>query len=202
MLYRFISAASLLSLASAANFNVQVGPGLTYTPNTVTGAAKGDTITFTFQSVHDVVQMSLDNPCQPLANGISVSQQTEGGTFVATLESADPQYFYCSVAGHCAAGMVMAVNLPAGTTIEQVSAATQGKASGQPPNGAQGGTLGTGGSATTTAASSGGATTTAAGTSSAASAAPASTSTKSGFAEASAIPAALAVVAGAVAALF
>jgi hypothetical protein len=53
MLYRFISAASLISLASAANFNVAVGPGLTYSPNTITGAAKGDTVTFSFAGVHD-----------------------------------------------------------------------------------------------------------------------------------------------------
>jgi len=205
MLYRFVSAASLLTLAAAANFNVQVGPGVEYTPNTVTAAA-GDTITFSFAGTHDVVQMDPANPCQPLAGGSSVPTQSGGSTFIVTVKDTKPLYFYCSVASHCAAGMVMAVNLPAGTTIDSVQASAQGKTSGEPPSSPQGGSYVTngvtsvaGGSSATPAASTGG--TTATGTTATGATAAGGSSTKSGFADATGIPAALAVVAGAFAAM-
>jgi plastocyanin len=108
MLYKLVSAASLLALASAANVDVQVGAdgGLDYSPNTVT-AAVGDTITFHFAGeIHDVVQFNDDTPCQPLSGGFSIPPQSGTSTFVVNVTSTNTEYFYCSVANHCAAGQL------------------------------------------------------------------------------------------------
>jgi len=211
MLYRLVSAASLLALASAANFDVQVGAdgGLDFNPNVIT-AAVGDTVTYHFGGeTHNVVEFDDTTPCQPLTGGFSIPPQGGTSTFVVNITSTDAKYFYCSVANHCASGMVGIINPASDDTITGLQAKTQGKTSGQPPAGVNGGVLVANGvtsgaasatSAGTSTASSGAKTTGSSPAGSTASTTAASAKS-SAFAYATAVPAAFAIVAGAVAAL-
>jgi plastocyanin len=65
----------LFSLAAvqAANFDVNVGQGgFVFSPDHVSGAAAGDTVTFHFFPVsHTVTQGSLDTPCTALSGGFN-----------------------------------------------------------------------------------------------------------------------------------
>lgn len=55
-------------MALAATQKVKVGPGLTYTPSTVT-AAVGDVVEFMFVGgKHTVVQGSMDAACAPMSD--------------------------------------------------------------------------------------------------------------------------------------
>ena len=112
-----VSASILLSVlatsALAAVHSVQVGPGLSYTPDTVT-AEEGDWVEFTFGAGHDVVQSSFDGPCVPLASGLGVYSGFPSGGEVWRFQVNDtnPIWLYCSVPGHCQGGMSMVVNPP------------------------------------------------------------------------------------------
>jgi plastocyanin len=113
MLSRTLLLSAAVSLASAANFDVQVGEnGDSYTPSTIS-AQKGDTVTFHFSGAsHDVVQSTFEAPCSPMAGGIYVPIQNKADTFTVTVQNSDPIWFYCSVPGHCNEGMVGVINAP------------------------------------------------------------------------------------------
>jgi len=118
--------ATLLCLAAipvARSVEIPVtvgGPGgvVAYTPNFVT-ANPGDVIVFTFmQKNHTATQSSFATPCMALANGfdsgfVPVPDTNVNGPFpVATLtvQDTNPIWVYCRQTGHCAKGMVFAVN--------------------------------------------------------------------------------------------
>ncbi|PVG01734.1 hypothetical protein CPB86DRAFT_57412 [Serendipita vermifera] len=102
----------------AANFDVNVGQtGLTFTPDHVSGAASGDTVTFHFYpSSHSVTQSSLETPCEDLTGGFDseIRQGSADGseTFVVNVTSTDPIWICCYTPGHCAAGMVRSSTYP------------------------------------------------------------------------------------------
>jgi plastocyanin len=105
------SALPLAALTVAQQtIQVQIGPGLSYTPDTVT-AAEGDIVQFTFGSGHDVVSGSFDSPCE--ADGmVSSGLGSDGQVFSVTVNSTDPIWMFCSVRGHCQGGMAMVINPP------------------------------------------------------------------------------------------
>ena len=105
-----IAAAALLAGAHAAVHEVTVGPGLQYSPNSVT-ASEGDVVQFKFGSGHNVVSGSFDSPCQPDGKLYSGEPQ-DGDVFSMRVNGTDPMWIYCSVPGHCSGGMVMVINAP------------------------------------------------------------------------------------------
>ena len=109
MRYSFAFAA-LSAVALAKVIEVQVGPGLDYSPDTVQ-AADGDTVSFKFGSGHDVVSGSFDSPCQP-SGGIYSGNPSEGQMFNVEINGTDPIWIYCSVPQHCQGGMAMVINPP------------------------------------------------------------------------------------------
>lgn len=106
----FFSVTTFLASAHAATYNVTVGPGLSYSPSSVT-ASEGDVVAFTFGSGHDVVSGSFDSPCQPNGN-IYSGEPNDGDVFSVTINSTDPIWVYCSVPHHCQSGMAMVINAP------------------------------------------------------------------------------------------
>ncbi|PBK74984.1 Cupredoxin [Armillaria solidipes] len=114
--------AAIASIASAANITVKVGEnsGLTFDPTSVT-AAVGDVVQFEFLAKnHTVTQSTFAVPCEkmttptegvdsgyvPVANGT-----TAFPTWSFTVNNASaPLWFYCAQTGHCAKGMVFAIN--------------------------------------------------------------------------------------------
>ncbi|KIJ44198.1 hypothetical protein M422DRAFT_228215 [Sphaerobolus stellatus SS14] len=116
---------SLVALTQAVDHAVIVGgPGgvVAFNPTSV-NAVVGDTITFTFQQKnHTVTQSSFQNPCTPVEGGFDSGFQPVGadnlsGPFPAasiTVQNTDPIWVFCRQTGHCAAGMVFAVNPGAG----------------------------------------------------------------------------------------
>jgi len=209
MLYRLVSAVALASLASAATISVQVGQGgFVFTPSSVQGAV-GDTVTFSFMSTieHNVVQSTFETPCSPLTGGFSIQPQAAGSEFSITLATTDPLYFYCSVDGHCPGGMVGIVNPGPHSQADFATAASKAT-SDQPPAGVVGGVLVAGGTTSTGAAAAtaaGGSTSagsTAATSTTASSTASVAASSSSAFGYMpTAVPAAFAILAGAVAAM-
>jgi len=143
---RFSTAiAALASVCVAAvsaqqNFTVIVGGNgtVTYNPTSV-NASVGDTIAFQFQGGnHTVTQSTFAQPCSIMttpAQGID-----SGFMFVAAGSTSFPQWsftmtnasaplwFYCKQTGHCAKGMVFAVNPTAAKSFDAFQAAA--KASG------------------------------------------------------------------------
>jgi plastocyanin len=71
-------ASALFSVSKAADFAVQVGQGgLKFSPDHVSGAVVGDTVTFQFlPSSHTATQGSFNTPCTHLAGGF------DSGTYV------------------------------------------------------------------------------------------------------------------------
>jgi len=125
---RFSTVAITLASAAAASaqitHNVIVGGNgsLTFTPPELDGVVVGDTIAFTFAAkAHSVTQSSFGNPCANLST--DASQFLDSGIFPVaanatmlpqwsfTLNNASaPLWFYCRQVGHCAKGMVFAIN--------------------------------------------------------------------------------------------
>ncbi|ETI19778.1 hypothetical protein G647_08791 [Cladophialophora carrionii CBS 160.54] len=131
------------SSSSAGVHAVKVGPGLTFTPDTVT-AAEGDWVEFTFGSGHSVAQSTFDAPCVPMDGGAGVYSgfPNNGDIWRIQVNSTDPLWLYCSAVGHCEGGMVMVVNPPSsGNTLDAYkSAAANAQASS--PETVQGGVFG------------------------------------------------------------
>lgn len=107
----FLITTALAATTFAKVYEVTVGPGLNYSPDTITDAAEGDIVSFTFGSGHNVVSGSFDDPCQP-SGGIYSGDPQDGDVFSVTLNSTDPLWIYCSVPHHCEGGMAMVVNPP------------------------------------------------------------------------------------------
>lgn len=106
-----LTSTALAATTFAKVYEVTVGPGLNYSPDTITDAAEGDIVSFTFGSGHNVVSGSFDDPCQP-SGGIYSGDPQDGDVFSVTLNSTDPLWIYCSVPHHCEGGMAMVVNPP------------------------------------------------------------------------------------------
>jgi len=122
---------SVVGSAAGAAQTITVKVGGTakiYTPNQV-NANVGDTILFDFLQVnHTVSQSTLASPCKfmaggsdsgfrPNPQGIEMTQ-----TFTFAVNDTKPKWFYCKQTGHCAAGMVFAIN-PAGKFDQFLAAA-------------------------------------------------------------------------------
>ncbi|KAH6892807.1 Cupredoxin [Coprinopsis sp. MPI-PUGE-AT-0042] len=95
--------------------------GLVYEPSSIQ-AKVGDRVVFEFQSKnHTVTQSSFSNPCQGLVKEDGSSgfksgfRPVQGAaadtlTFAVTINDTAPIWGYCGQTGHCAAGMVFAIN--------------------------------------------------------------------------------------------
>ncbi|KDQ10322.1 hypothetical protein BOTBODRAFT_178339 [Botryobasidium botryosum FD-172 SS1] len=140
-----------LPLASAwQQHRVTVGPNaqLIYDPPFIS-ADIGDKVIFSFrQKNHTVTQSSFQSPCTPLLgpDGVTVIAFNSGFNPVGadvvdnfpevslTVLTTDPLWFHCEQTGHCAQGMVFAINPPAdGNTFDKFKAAALATAA--PPTG-------------------------------------------------------------------
>ncbi|KAL2432883.1 hypothetical protein ABEF95_004124 [Exophiala dermatitidis] len=192
------------SSSSSGVHSVVVGPGLKFTPDTVT-AAKGDWIEFTFGSGHSVAQSTFDKPCVPLGNGAGVYSgfPNDGDVWRIQVNSTDPLWLYCSAKGHCEGGMAMVVNQPNNAkTLDAYKTAAK-NAQGSSPSTVQGGVFGAASNSTSGSSSSGssgsGSSATGSGSSSTATASGASSSTSRNSADSNVVKNGL-LFAGAVAA--
>jgi plastocyanin len=101
--------APLAALVAAKTITVNVGAsGLTFSPDSATAAA-GDQLNFLISPGHSVAQANFDGPCKP-SGGDAIFSGQGAQSFVVTVKDSSPLWFYCATPGHCAAGMVMAVN--------------------------------------------------------------------------------------------
>ncbi|KAG9102824.1 hypothetical protein FRC06_001013 [Ceratobasidium sp. 370] len=150
------SSAALAVLGLAASAAAQTvhtvvvgGPaGLVYTPSCLWPAV-GDTVNFEFhEKNHTATQSSFAAPCTKLtdasgaqtgfASGFhAVAPGTTSGFPVVSFKVTDdqPKWFYCAQAGHCAAGMVFAINPPReGNTFDAFLANAKNTANQAPPS--------------------------------------------------------------------
>jgi len=124
-----VAAFASVGLAQAATFIIAVGEnqGLTFDPPSI-NASVGDTVAFQFKAKnHSVTQSSFAAPCTksgvdsgffPVAANATVIPQ-----WSFTLNNAStPLWFYCAQTGHCAKGMVFAVNPTATKSFEAFQA--------------------------------------------------------------------------------
>lgn len=157
--------ASTTSSGSAPTVSVGAG-GLVFKPDSVTVPVGGQVVFefAAFSAGHSVTQADFSAPCAPAAAGANGSAPfnsgfvSQGGqTFVVTVNSTDPLWFYCGQVSHCQGGMVGVINPPAsGNTLDQFKTAAQGTGSSSIPPAVQGGVLGgkaSGGSASGTTGS-------------------------------------------------
>jgi len=118
---------------------VQVGANnsLTYNPPSV-NATVGDTIMFEFMAKnHTITQSTFADPCtlMTLANGTTgvdsgfmpvSANATSFPTFSFTIQNASaPLWFYCKQTGHCAKGMVFAINPTAAKSFSAFQTAAE-----------------------------------------------------------------------------
>jgi len=153
--------ASIAAVSAQTQHLIIVGGNstLTYSPSSIT-AEVGDTVAFQFQAKnHTVTQSTFASPCanmttptegidsgfQAVAAGATQFPQWSFNVTNATT----PLWFYCRQTGHCAAGMVFAVNPTANKTFAAFQAAAMASASGASASGSAGAT----GSGTTASAS-------------------------------------------------
>ncbi|TAQ89922.1 hypothetical protein B7494_g1768 [Chlorociboria aeruginascens] len=133
MFTKWISVLAAAATTRAAIISIDVGKdaSLSFEPSSAT-AAVGDTLEFRFYSGsggHSVVSGAFDSPCQPNGNFFSgYIRGSDNGdmTFVTTVTSTDPIFFYCSLGDHCASGMAGVVNPASDQTLDDyISAAGQ-----------------------------------------------------------------------------
>ncbi|KAJ7349148.1 hypothetical protein DFH08DRAFT_743009 [Mycena albidolilacea] len=129
---------AVIPIARSAVINVTVGGTgvIAYTPNQVT-ANVGDVIQFVFkQKNHTITRSTLASPCSPLVGAgafdsgfVPVDAAATDNFRLAqlTVEDTNPIWIYCRQAGHCAQGMVFAVN--PGDKFAAFQAAATGSAS-------------------------------------------------------------------------
>ncbi|KAI1608579.1 hypothetical protein EDD36DRAFT_104183 [Exophiala viscosa] len=173
------STASASTSSASGVHSVKVGPGLTFSPDTVT-AAMGDWVEFTFGEGHSVAQSSFANPCQPM-NGSSYVYSGfpgDGDVWRIQVNSTSPLWLYCSQTGHCQGGMAMVINqASSGANTLDAYKSAAANAQGSSPATVQGGVFG----AASNSSSSGSSSTSGSGSSSTASSTgSASTSSSSG----------------------
>jgi len=120
MLASNLLVSSLVAYAAAKNINIAVSNATAANimiPASVT-ADKGDTVTFHFfPRNHDVIQGSLEKPCQPLAGGfnsgfIPSAAGEANSSFIINIADTNPIWYYCSQATHCNLGMAGVINPP------------------------------------------------------------------------------------------
>lgn len=158
------------SSGSAPTINVGAS-GFTFSPDSVTVPVGGQVVFkfAAFSAGHSATQADFSSPCVPAAAGANGTAPfnsglvSQGGqTFVVTVQSSDPLWFYCGQLGHCQGGMVGVINPPAsGNTLDEFKSAAANVAKSSLPSSVQGGVLGgsasggsTSGSTSATAASS------------------------------------------------
>jgi len=115
--------------------NVLVGEtGLTFTPNQVT-ASIGDVVSFEFHPKnHTLTQSTFATPCTAMPGGVDSgfmpvsANATSFPVYSFKVNEVTPLWFYCAQTGHCAQGMVFAVNVNASSP--NTFAAYQAKATG------------------------------------------------------------------------
>ncbi|KAF8319415.1 hypothetical protein DL93DRAFT_2040716, partial [Clavulina sp. PMI_390] len=107
------------------NITVGAGGAIAYNPPNIT-AAIGDIVTFTFMSGnHTVSQSTFATPCDQFTN-TSISDPTKQNltsgfmpvaanatsfpTWSIQITQSTPIWLYCAHVGHCAKGMVGAIN--------------------------------------------------------------------------------------------
>jgi len=133
----FVALVALASVVyvSAATIVVAVGEnnGLTFNPTSV-NASQGDTIAFQFKAKnHTVTQSTFAAPCTQMTTpqlGIDSgfmavpANATSIPEWSFTVDNASaPLWFYCMQTGHCAQGMVFAVNPSPAKTFAAFQAA-------------------------------------------------------------------------------
>jgi len=175
MRFSTVVLASAAAVSAQTVHNVIVGGNgtLTYNPPSLTGVAVGDTVAFTFTSkAHTVTQSSFGNPCanlstdptQFLDSGIfpvaAGATQLPQWSFTLTNATA-PLWFYCRQVGHCAKGMVFAINPTATKSYNAFQLAANATkpttdTNGLTPNPATPGGAGTAGTTTTGTTTNGG----------------------------------------------
>lgn len=105
------------STTGQINVDVAAGGQLVFNPSNI-NATVGTLITFFFPSgslAHSVTQSTFSDPCTPLTgNGTGFdSGLTTGKEFTLNVTDAStPIWFFCKNVGHCAGGMVGAINAP------------------------------------------------------------------------------------------
>jgi len=118
-----VAVAALVSVVSvsAVDHVIKVGAGgLAFDPTEVTAAA-GDTLSFQFQGKnHTVTQSTFAAPCQRMTTPVQgvdsgfmpvAAGATSLPQWTITVQNASaPLWFFCAQTGHCADGMVFAVN--------------------------------------------------------------------------------------------
>ncbi|KAK0464376.1 Cupredoxin [Desarmillaria tabescens] len=170
----FVVAAAIASIASAANITVKVGEnsGLTFDPTSVT-AAEGDIVQFQFLAKnHTVTQSTFADPCQKMTTPsegvdsgfVPVSNaSTEVPMWSFTVNNASaPLWFYCAQTGHCAKGMVFAINPTANKSFAAFQAAAMASTTNTTSSSSASGSAASGTSSSTRSAASGAASNTAA----------------------------------------
>jgi len=136
MKFSFAIIPAFAAAVSAVTHTVLVGEnlGLTYNPSSIT-AAEGDVIAFQFVAKnHSVTQSSFANPCTKSGVDSGFFPVQANATVVPqwsfTLNNASaPLWFYCAQTGHCAQGMVFAVNPTAAKSFSAFQAAANATAS-------------------------------------------------------------------------
>ncbi|WVQ76813.1 hypothetical protein IAR50_006487 [Cryptococcus sp. DSM 104548] len=130
-------ASALVTLAVAAtsvlgaNHTVLVGQNSTktFTPSELT-AAVGDIVNFQFVGGnHTVTQSTFASPCtnSGFKSGFVPGNATNPSSFSISINDTTPLWMYCGQTGHCAAGMVMAINAnTTGKTFAAFQAAAMG----------------------------------------------------------------------------
>jgi hypothetical protein len=125
-----VAALATVVYVSAKDFPVTVGAGaLAFSPNQITGAVKGDTVTFELHPKnHSVTQSTFANPCQLAPGGshsgfmVTDPAATQFSKYQITIENdTAPLWFMCAQtvgAVHCHMGMVFAVNPTADKSFE------------------------------------------------------------------------------------
>ncbi|KAI9712273.1 MAG: hypothetical protein M1820_001486 [Bogoriella megaspora] len=120
------------SSSNSAVQTINVGQnGLMFTPPSV-NAAPGSQVQFNFfPSNHSVVQGNQNTPCATTGNGffsgfVASNQGNQGQqTFTVTVPNSQPMFFYCSVPGHCQAGMAGVINPTSQNSVQQFIQASQ-----------------------------------------------------------------------------
>ncbi|KUJ12599.1 uncharacterized protein LY89DRAFT_210729 [Mollisia scopiformis] len=168
-MFRFLANVLVLATAVIAvvhDIDVGKGASLSFAPDTLT-AAVGDTLNFHFYSGsggHSVVSGPFSSPCEPATDaffsGYIKGDLVGDMTFIVTINSTDPIWFYCSLEAHCMDGMVGVVNPPSGQTVSDYVENASGKQA-SAPAALQGGVLttmtsGSGSASTSTSSSTSG----------------------------------------------
>ncbi|THU68200.1 hypothetical protein C4D60_Mb08t01410 [Musa balbisiana] len=102
--------AAIAGLANATNFDVSWDLSTNYTQWVSDKTFRaGDTLTFSYTSSHDVVEVR--SSAYATCNATNpVSKSATGNTIVA-LDAAGKRYFICGIAGHCTRGMKIEIDV-------------------------------------------------------------------------------------------